>query len=293
MPKRRDDTVAKTDKPPVSIQRRSANRKLSPVKLVRVKSSRRPRPIAQGPFVVSTYVSIEATCPDSCAYKANGCYVEGMNGYTFVGTLDQKAVSGFYTGLETIMLEAELIDRLYPMRVPRDGYKGRGRDMRLHVSGDVSCANGASMLGQAADLWGLRGGGQVWTYTHRWREVPRSAWGRWVNVLASIERVEDIEAAEAQGYVPAITLTYFPTERAFKVPGRPDRKVVPCPAETRGRTCVECRLCLNEDRLRRLGLIIGFSLHGTNKAAAARSLRVLQGGAFDSVPLELKLQNPK
>lgn len=239
---------------------------------------------------MSTYVSIHATCPDECLYKANGCYVDGMAGYTFVGVLDQKAVRGGYGGLETIMLEAEMLDSMYSKGIPRDGWKGRGRDLRLHVSGDVSCINGARILGVSAISWRLRGGGSVWTYTHRWKDIPRAVWGWWAKPLASVERVEDIEAAEAQGYAVAITLAYFPRDKAFTIPGRPDRRVIPCPAEVRKTTCVECRLCFDDDRLRERGLVIGFSLHGVNRVQAAKRLRVLQGDAFDAMPLELKVQ---
>src|SRR4051812_33324837 len=52
---------------------KSANRKLSPVDLVDVGGAR-PRPIPRAPFVSSTYVSIQSTCPDSCAFKRSGCF---------------------------------------------------------------------------------------------------------------------------------------------------------------------------------------------------------------------------
>lgn len=276
------------DNPPISIQRKTANGKLAPVKLVEVPGGR-PRPVPQGPYCVSTYASIAATCPNTCPYKSNGCYVDGMAGYTPVGKLDQRAARWRYTGLETNMAEADAIDRLWPMGVPRDGWKGRGRDMRLHVAGDASCTNGARILGQAAGEWGLRGGGAVWTYTHRWREIARSAWGRWVSVLASVETIEDAEDAISRGYAAAITVLYFMTPKAFKVPGTRLR-VVPCPAETRNVTCVECRMCFDSEKLLRHGIIIGFAIHGIGRLRAARYLMELNQGRLYEAPLVLKAQ---
>ena len=42
-------------------------------------------------------------------------------------------------------------------------------------------------------------------------------------------------------------------------------RVLPCPAETRGRTCVQCRLCFDTEALAKRKLAIGFQLHGLGK----------------------------
>jgi hypothetical protein len=52
--------------------------------------------------------------------------------------------------------------------------------------------------------------------------------------------------------------------------------MIPCPAETRGKTCVECRLCVDQD-LHQLGAGIAFALHGQNASAAARALTPRKG----------------
>jgi hypothetical protein len=49
-------------------------------------------------------------------------------------------------------------------------------------------------------------------------------------------------------------------------------KIVPCPAETRGKTCVECRLCLDVDLLG-LDVAIAFQAHGP-KARSTREVLV-------------------
>ena len=52
---------------PVSFIEASTNRKLSPVG-----ADGKPR----APFCSSTYASIEATCPTSCAFRGADCYAE-------------------------------------------------------------------------------------------------------------------------------------------------------------------------------------------------------------------------
>jgi hypothetical protein len=97
-------------------------------------------------------------------------------------------------------------------------------------------------------------------FTHAWREVPRDAWGS-ISVLASVEQLGDIEAARAAGYAVAIVVDEVPTDKAFFRVGS-DTKIVPCPAETRGATCIECRLCLDDDKLARSNVAIAFEAHG-------------------------------
>lgn len=212
-----------------------------------------------------------------------------MSGYTFVGRLDHRAKERGWGGWETIAAEADAIERTFQNKMPQDGWKGRGRDMRLHISGDTYNESSTWILGTAASNYMLRGGGRVWTYTHRWREVARDRW-KLVSALASVESVDEFKEAERQGYAMAITLPYFPTEKAFQVPGRPDLRVVPCLAETRGLTCIECRLCFDDKKLREKGIVIGFSLHGTNSTVASQRLGERQGDLIGKVPLVLRGQ---
>ena len=55
---------------PISLQRASANRKLTHVdEVVYDPNSRFKRPVARAPYCTTTYVSIEATCPSTCRFK--------------------------------------------------------------------------------------------------------------------------------------------------------------------------------------------------------------------------------
>lgn len=254
---------------PVSVQATSSNRKLAPQRQERAKNNR-IRNVPIGPFVSSTYVSIDATCPDTCNWKGNGCYAQ--TGLTVANVVARDKGGRRLSALEVTRREAERIDKLYRRGVPQDGARG-GRDLRLHVSGEVSCERGAMALARAAERWHDRGGGAVWTYTHRWAEIPRRAWGK-VNVLASIETADQMWPALRRGYAPALVVPEFPHgPRAFDLDCV---KMIPCPAETHGRTCAECRLCLDQDLPSRHSGI-AFAFHGPHTEDGKRKLRVLQG----------------
>ena len=248
---------------PVSVQPRSSNRKLAPQRVVDVNGRTRCEPI--GPYVSSTYVAIESTCPASC--RGGGCYAQaGMA----VSRLDRLVQRRGWSGEATIDAEVKAIDQMFVRGVPQDGARG-GRDLRLHVSGDAYNERGARMLAGAATRWQARGGGAVWSFTHLWRRVPRDAWGP-ISVLASVETRRDAMEAVERGYAPALTVTHHEGDHAIPLDGT---KIVPCPAQTRDRTCAECRLCLDADlNKRRLG--VAFAIHGKEADRARRRLRTIQ-----------------
>lgn len=244
---------------PIRFLNLSCDRKLSPV-IIEPAPPRRSangdiykhgRPKAQPPYCSSTYVLIAATCPRTCRFKNNGCYVQ--SGFTSITNkkMDEYARKHGLTGDEVIAHEAATIDAAYQRGVP--DY----RPLRLHVGGDVASANGARMLAGAAERWLLRGGGPVWISTHRWRSIPRSAWGP-IRVFASVESIEDVREAKARGYPAWFTIAEFPSDKRFSIDGE---SFIPCPAETRGTTCVACRICLDRDMLK-LGATITFAVHG-------------------------------
>jgi hypothetical protein len=254
---------------PVSVQRTSSNRKLAPQRQ-EVARNGRIRNVAIGPFVSSTYVSIAATCPSSCRWKNNGCYAQ--TGFTRFHMDKRSEASQQMAALEVTVAEAAAVDGLWPRGVPQDGARG-GRDLRLHVAGDVSCERGARALAAAAERWNLRGGGSVWTYTHRWQAIPRRAWGT-IRVFASVEDPAELWPALRRGYAPAFVVAEFPNgPRAFTFKGV---RLVPCPAEAGVRTCAECRLCLDRDLASR-NTGIAFAFHGGHRVDDGKKrLRVLQ-----------------
>lgn len=245
----------------------TANRKLAPVDMV-ANSTERLRPVPAGPFVASTYVSLEATCPGSCPFRNNGCYVTSGFYAPVARQLDENSKGK--TPFQVIEEEALTIETWARKRhqgnrgVPKDGGKlgTSGRDLRLHVGGDVPDEAGARRLAKAAVIWRIYGGGRVWTYTHRWREIARDAWGE-INVLASVETWQELEDAQAAGYVPSLVVTEFQSNSAWK---EDDSTIIPCPAETSGVSCVKCRLCLDAPALAKRRAVIAFKAHGVHKS---------------------------
>ena len=222
-----------------------------------------------GGRVAATYASITHTCPSTCALKKTGeCYAQSGHVGFVVNRLDK---AGKTTPLAAAKQEAAAIDAAYNGGpVPQDGARG-GRDLRLHVSGDCRTAAGARVLAAAVARFKARGGGDSWSYSHAWADVPREAWGT-ISVLASIDKVEDAELALARGYAPARYVSEFPSEKAWVENWV---KFIPCPAQTRHVSCNTCRLCFDAPALaaRRTG--IAFSAHGVRKTAMKRRLNVL------------------
>lgn len=54
-------------------------------------------------------------------------------------------------------------------------------------------------------------------------------------------------------------------------------RVIPCPEQTKGVTCVECKLCMNDTFLRDSGAAIGLAAHGTRKAKVVEALIQIGG----------------
>lgn len=225
-----------------------ANRKLAP-QAWEPTTTGRPRAVALEPFCAATTTSITATCPLDCPWMGAGCYEQAGITMRRQYRLDREAGRA----LEVTRAEALLIESSH---VPP------GRPLRLHVGGDVSCAAGAQLLADAARSWIARGGGPVWVYTHRWRQIAGACWGP-ITAFASIEDPREGRAALRAGYRPALVVQEFPDgDRAFRVGGA---KYVPCPYESRAVTCTLCRLCLG-NLPPKAG--IAFRVHGRAAAMA-------------------------
>ena len=109
------------------------------------------------------------------------------------------------------------------------------------------------------------GGGAVWTFTHRWREIPHSAWGP-IAVRASVERAADIADAALLGY-PAALVQAYPLGQVTMVGGT---KYVPCPYENKGVECVRCRTCLTAQRAWAEPVVV-LAIHGRRANKARRA----------------------
>lgn len=217
--------------------------------------------------VDATYASIQTSCPKSCPLMGEGCYAElGYVGITS-HRLDHEADG--QSALDTARAEARAIDKAYD-----GGQVPQGRALRLHVAGDSRTLAGTRLINNAIGRWSRRGGGDAWSYTHAWRQVPRDAWSH-VSVLASVSDAKEVRQARKQGYAPAIVVPQHPSDKAYLLDGD-DTKWIPCPNQTRGVGCTDCRLCFNADRLFEGGFGIAFAAHGVMKDQMKRHLTVLK-----------------
>ena len=116
------------------------------------------------------------------------------------------------------------------------------------------------------ERYARRGQTVAWTYTHAWREIRKSSWGK-ASVLASAEAVGDIRRARARGYAVAVVVAGHVSDRLYQVAGE---KILPCPAESGKTDCARCRLCTRTTWLKRKRVSIGFAAHGTRKGTVQR-----------------------
>lgn len=217
--------------------------------------------------VDATYASIEASCPNSCSLKEKGCYAQ----LSFVGMqvrrLDTQAEG--HSALQVARAEAKAIDESY-----RGGDVPKGRDLRIHVAGDSRTLAGTKLINHAVGRWKKRGGGSAWSYTHAWKNIPRSEWNN-VSILASVASVDEVAEARQQGYAPAIVVPEHPSDKAYLLEGS-DVKWIPCPAQTRDVGCSDCRLCFNANRLFSANMGIAFAAHGVKRNEVKRHLTVVK-----------------
>lgn len=207
----------------------------------------------------SCTLASQHTCPRGCPFFGNGCYAEqGPLGFT----TRRMNRAGVKSRARLARLEAEAIGNL-----------SGTRPLRLHVVGDSTTRTGTKILAKAAEKYMAKHGEKVWTYTHAWRDVPRADWGP-VSVLASCETQADVAAAHDRGYPAALVVPEFEGDKAYDIGD--GFKAIPCPSQTRGKTCAECRLCLDGERLRENKLCIAFAAHGARQKAVRVALEVLK-----------------
>lgn len=94
-------------------------------------------------------------------------------------------------------------------------------------------------------------------------------------MLASIDHISDASKALERGYVPTIVVAEHNTSKSFKLNGS-SVNWIPCPAQTEEQpSCASCKLCFDDDILRRKNYGIAFSAHGARKNLIKRKLKMI------------------
>lgn len=212
----------------------------------------RARPVAV------THVT-QRSCDTACAFygPGNGCYASQGNEGRIAMRLNTAADGTAASPLSIANDEAAAIRALHGTA-----------PLRLHVVGDCRTDEAARVVSAAADEYRQRStDGDVWTYTHAWRNVDRSSWGD-VSVLASCETAEDVALATSRGYACELTAPHADLPR--EVAGL---RTIACPQQTGAKKdCESCRLCAKADRLHGKAIIV-LNPHGPTRRVAASIAR--------------------
>lgn len=270
--------IARTDTAKIHARARIEGDGAAPAKIaIFTADSRNAKVAGPGGRVAATYAPTAVSCPESCALRGAGCYAEGGRVGIQVAKLNGNAIAADASPSDVARSEADAIRGAFDGgSIPQDGRRG-GRDLRIHVSGDARTRSAARALGAAARDWRARGGGDVWTYTHAWRDVPRASWGSAVSVLASLDDHRDASKARDAGYAPATVVPAFPEgARSFMLEGDTSTTWIACREQREGIPCNECRLCFSADRLRDAGKGIAFEAHGSSRGRIVRRLAVVR-----------------
>jgi len=213
-----------------------------------------------GPVSV-TYAPIHS-CPKSCPFLNSGCYAQQGHCGIHLSRLNKTAeAEGITRPIDIAKKEAEAIRKL----------KG-DKPLRLHIVGDCRTPQAAEIVAAAAAEYTSKHGQPVWTYTHAWKEIPRSKWGS-ISVLASCETIEEAKHAMKRGYAASIVrLKEFKRPFAWE-----DVILMPCPEMTKGIKCDKCKLCLNDNKLLNKEKVICFFPHGSRENQAKDAIRRKEG----------------
>ena len=212
-----------------------------------------------------TYASQVSTCPDSCPLKPK---LDGQG-----KVLESK---GCYANGSMVALHSSRLNQAKdqsPRKAQRQEVKAiedlsGNLDLRVHVVGDCVDDSHAKALSKAMASHRKKKGKAAWTYTHNWRKIKSSSW-KGESVLASCDSLSQVKEAGKLGYSSAVIVDSFDSPKVYVKEGV---KLLPCLYQTKGIQCVDCRLCLDSNKLTRLGLTIAFVPHGGGKAKARLSL---------------------
>lgn len=196
----------------------------------------------------ATHVA-QQSCPRSCPLlNGGGCYAE--HGPQGIHTRRLNRAAQGRDARDLARAERRAVANLAPKP---------GQPLRMGVVGDSRTPSAARERARAASDWRARGGGPVWLYSHAWRSVPRAEYGADISPLASVDDPSEGSEALSAGYAPAAYVEAFPADH-WEAGGV---QWIACPAQTRGLTCADCRLCTRADQLRNSGRGIAFAAHGS------------------------------
>ena len=215
----------------------------------------------------ATYTGYQ-TCPDSCPMKprlaSNGefetspCYAS----CDFVG-ITMHRITKAAVNADLVQISEQECNGI-------DSLSGKNI-LRLKVGGDTPNAAYAEALATACECYSAKHSQPTYGYTHNWRSIPRESFGG-ISMLASCDAVADIPVAKSMGYATATIVSEFPrANKLFVIDGC---KLLPCPNQVnKAVQCTDCKLCVNDSKLRQHDITIAFIAHGRKADELAETQR--------------------
>ena len=214
--------------------------------------------------------SPRSTCPDACPLKANGCYASSGRINLVWGRVDRR---------ETGWQWPEFIRQLSTIE--------RGRIWRFATTGDLPGTDDKLDADKVMDLVRVNYQKMGFAYTHfsvtKTKTVPQKV---------ATHKLKTLRAANDKGFIvnlsansmehadrlaplglPLVCLVPETTPDKFTTPG--GLQGVVCPAQTRGLTCRECKLCAQPARATHQPgtagcIVVGFKPHGAGTRKATQ-----------------------
>jgi hypothetical protein len=211
----------------------------------------------------ASYAS-HGSCPTTCFFLNNGCYTQYGPLAVIAHRLNKQAEG--MSPEEIAMNEAIVINQL-----------SGERPLRVHVVGDCKTDDAATIIGTAMIKHEEKHNQPAYTYTHGWPYVKYQSW-QGANVLASCETPQQVAHAKERGYPTTLVVGTFQQHTRYT---HREIELIPCPAQTRHITCLQCQLCMKVEYLRTHNVSIGFQAHcqgrhGSNAVKLSRKLSQLE-----------------
>lgn len=209
---------------------------------------------------IPTCIASAESCPPSCSWYGKGCFAEhDVLGHHWRNTQPGKRGITF----------DELLAKVRALPP--------GQVWRYATAGDLPGVGERTTSWKLGLLIHANEGRRGFTFTHR-RDMPSlfaSANFHGFTINLSADTLEQADELAALGVAPVAVVV--PTDAAEGLRTPAGRRLVFCPAETRGLTCATCQLCTRADRKG----IVAFRAHGqmaktVSRIAAGRRLPVVQ-----------------
>lgn len=204
--------------------------------------------------VSATYVS-QVTCPSGCPLKGHGCYAE----YGVMAYIKNRLNSS---------------DEVKPIMVARAEARAiraltAKNYLRIHVLGDCADSESVRIIAKACEEYTNKHGKIVWGYTQN-RRTSRDNWGS-ISIFRSCTTLRQAETAINANFGAALIVPEFKDNKKYSI-GR-GLFGIPCPSQTGlAKTCVNCKLCMNESHLKKNKCVILFMPHGVGKNIVTKTI---------------------